>query len=73
MIVPVSSGLDTFTRDVETNESAQMLVEDNSQSQSQSQSQAFSSSVGGSESVEKTVRFGICSLLSIILPFTDTR
>lgn len=65
MIVPVSSGLDTFTRDIETNESAEMLVEDNSQSQSQSQ--AFSSSVGGSESVEKTVRFGICSLLSIIL------
>uniref|UniRef100_A0A1J3FWZ4 CTD small phosphatase-like protein 2 n=1 Tax=Noccaea caerulescens TaxID=107243 RepID=A0A1J3FWZ4_NOCCA len=47
-------GLDTFTRDIETNESAEMLVEDNSQSQSQSQSQAFSSSVGGSESVEKT-------------------
>ncbi|KAL1207625.1 Mitochondrial import inner membrane translocase subunit TIM50 [Cardamine amara subsp. amara] len=43
----VSSGLDTFARDNETNEPAEMLVEDTSQSQ------VFVSSVDGSESVEK--------------------
>ena len=52
MIVSVSSGLDTLARDTETNEPAEMLVEDTSQSQ------AFvSSSVDGSESVEKMVTF----------------
>lgn len=56
MIVSVSSGLDTFARDNETNEPAEMLVEDTSH-----QSQAFVSSVVGSESVEKTVRFDMCS------------
>ncbi|ESQ39788.1 hypothetical protein EUTSA_v10000883mg [Eutrema salsugineum] len=40
-------GLDTFARDIETNEPAEMLVEDTSQSQ------AFASSVDGSESVDK--------------------
>lgn len=59
MIVSVSSGLDTFARDIETNEPAQKLVEDTSQCQS-SQCQAFVSSVDGSESVEKLVRFDIC-------------
>lgn len=49
-----SSGLDTFTRDTETNEPAEMLVEDTSQSQ------GFASSVDGSESVEKMVRFDKC-------------
>ncbi|CAH2046208.1 unnamed protein product [Thlaspi arvense] len=41
-------GVDTSSRDIETNEPAEMLVEDTSQSQ------AFTSAVDGSESVEKT-------------------
>lgn len=55
MIVSVSSGSDTFARDVETNEPAEMLVED------ASQSQTFASSVDASESVAKMVLFDICS------------
>lgn len=66
MIVSVSPGLDTFARHVETNEPAEMLVED------ASQSQAFASSVDGSESVEKMVRFHVCSLLLFFPSFTDT-
>lgn len=49
LIVSVSSGLDAFSRDSETNETAEMLVEDTSQSQ------GFAPSVDGSESVEKMV------------------
>ena len=64
MIVSVSSGSDTFARDVKTNEPAEMLVEDTSQSQ------AFASSVdAASESVAKMVLFDICSCLSFILLF----
>lgn len=66
MIVSGSSGLDTFARDIETNEPAEMLVEDTSQSQ------AFAPSADGSESAEKMVRFDVCSLRSIIPSFTDT-
>lgn len=46
MIVSVSSGLDTFSRESETNEPAEMLVEDTSQSQ------GFAPWVDGSQSVE---------------------
>lgn len=59
MIVSVSSGSDTFARDVETNEPAEMLVEEDT-----SQSQAFASSLDASESVAKMVLFDICSCLS---------
>jgi len=55
MIVSVSSGLDTFSRESETNEPAEMLVEDTSQSQ------GFAPWVDGSQSVENMVRLDIWS------------